>query len=288
VKTVNAEPWLTDVTFFIPWFVLGVELLRRLTRPRQDNHSLAAGLIIPTAALSIITYQTLVRASPDSRLGDIVAVTAFLLAWAVWRSWTLGGTAKLVVRPLALVILLLTLASAVTYGRMISRVGGVGVDGPTNFARRLSGVGALYSTRPLDLYAPPGATGLARLSRWLNECTDENARVALIGFEPQVFFISERSFAGGLAFYDLGWNSSDADQALVIERWSRQQVPVVIAMESEWESFSRDYPAIRSWIDSHYRVARQSAFDGGKPLIVLTESSRPVRTHSATDLPCFR
>jgi len=34
VKTVNAEPWLTDVTFFTPWFVLAVELLRRLDARR--------------------------------------------------------------------------------------------------------------------------------------------------------------------------------------------------------------------------------------------------------------
>ena len=289
VKTVNAEPWLTDVTFFTPWFVLAVELLRRLSRPRRDNQAALAGLIVPTALLSIVTYQTLVRASPDSRLGDIVALTAFLLAWAVWRLWALGGAARFVVRPVALVVLLLTLASAVTYGRVIPRVGGVGVDGPTNFVRRLSGVGSLYSTRPLDLYAPPGATGLARVSRWLNECTDQNARVALIGFEPQVFFLSERGFAGGLAFYDLGWNSSGEDQALVIARWSRQQVPVVLAMDSEWGSFSRDYPMIRSWIDSHYDVAQQSAFEGGKPLTVLTSRSQPsVREQQSTGLPCFR
>jgi hypothetical protein len=288
VKTANAEPWLTDVTFFIPWFVLVVELLRTVAR-RQDTHNGAAVLMIPTAALSIITYQTLVRASPDSRLGDIAALTAFLLAWGVWRVWTLGGTAKFVVRPLALVMLLLTLASAVAYGRVITRVGGVGVDGPTNFVRRLSGVGALYATRPLDLFAPPGATGLARLSRWLNQCTSESARVALIGFEPQVFFLSERGFAGGLAFYDLGWNSSEEDQALVIERWSRQEVPVVLAMDSEWGSFSRDYPAIRDWIDTHYDVVLQSAFEGGKPLTVLVRKSLPrVRTHSSTELPCFK
>ncbi|HZM94619.1 MAG TPA: hypothetical protein VFB92_14410 [Vicinamibacterales bacterium] len=292
VKPVNAEPWLTDVTFFIPWFVLVVELIGRarpLVAQRHDSDSRATALIVPTAALSIITYQTLVRASPDSRLGDIVALTAFLLAWSVWRLWTLGGMAKLVARPLTVVVLLLTLASAVTYGRVITRVGGVGVDGPINFARRLSGVGALYATRPLDLYAPPGATGLAGVSRWLNECTDENARVALIGFEPQVFFISERSFAGGLAFYDLGWNSSDEDQALVIERWSRQQVPVVLAMESEWGSFSRDYPAIRRWIDVHYEMVQQSAFEGAKPLTVLTgRTLASVREHQSTGLPCFR
>ena len=122
----------------------------------------------------------------------------------------------------------------------------------------------------------------------------KRARVALIGFEPQVFFLSERGFAGGLAFYDLGWNSSDEDQALVIERWSRQQVPVVLAMDSEWGSFSRDYPAIRGWIDTHYDVvaavgvrrwqaahrpcgqvaaARANAFADGSALFQVTISS---------------
>ena len=290
IKGANAEPWLTDVTFFTPWAVLTIELLWFLTR--RGHHGAdrsAAALVVPAAVLSIVTYQTLVRASPDSRLGDIAALTAVLLAWGIYRVWNLQHGLHLVVRPLAAATLVLTLASALVYGRVVARAAAVGVDGPTNLVRRLSGVGPLYSTRPLDLYAPPEATGLARLARWLNECTAGTDRVALIGFEPQVFFIAERGFAGGLAFYDLGWNSSEPDQALVVERWSRQQVPVVLAMDLEWESFSRDYPKIRGWIDAHYDAVHHSAFDGGKPLSVLVHRSRPqVRTHVSTELPCFR
>jgi hypothetical protein len=246
-------------------------------------------VIVPGAALSIITYQTLVRASPDSRLGDIAALTAVLLAWIVWRVWSLHGWPGRVIKAMAVVMLALTVSSAVTYGRVVTRLGGFGVDGPTNLVRRFFGVGGLYGTRPLDLYAPPGATGLASLSRWLNECTGEAERVSIIGFEPQVFFLAERGFAGGLAFYDLGWNSSERDQALTIERWSHQRVPVILAMESEWDSFSRDYPRVRGWIDEHYEVLQQSAFGGGKPLTVLTlKSATAVRTHEATGLPCFR
>jgi hypothetical protein len=289
ITTANAEPWLTDVTFFIPWLVLILEMVSLLTRGRRNaNHSTTA-LIVPAAALSIITYQTLVRASPDSRLGDIAALTAILLAYGAWRLWTLGSSTAFIVRPLVAAVLALTFASALTYGHVVTRAAAVGVDGPTNFFRRLSGVGGLYATRPLDLFAPPEATGLARLSRWLNECTHQDDRVALIGFEPQVFFLSDRGFAGGLAFYDLGWNSSARDQALVIERWSRQRVPVVLAMDSEWGSFSRDYPAIKGWIDTHYESVQRSAFDGGKPLTVLIErSAAPRRKHPATDLPCFQ
>lgn len=111
----------------------------------------------------------------------------------------------------------------------------------------------------------------------------------MIGFEPQVFFLSERGFAGGLAFFDLGWNSSDMDQALTIERWSQQRVPIVVAMMSEWQSFSRDYPAVRAFVDSRYEVLQQSSFGGGKILLVLADtSSVPVRTHAETGLACYR
>ena len=211
------------------------------------------------------------RASPDSRLGDIVALTAVLLAWAVWRLWTLGGVAKFVVRPMALIVLLLTLASAVTYGRVIPRVGGVGVNGPTNFVRRLSGVGGLYARRPLDCMHRR-AQRPRRLSRWLNECTHDSARVALIGFEPQVFFLSERGFAAGWRF-----------------TISAGTVPTRIRRSSSSAGPDSRFRSCSPWIRSGGRSARlsrdscldryalrcgqQSAFDGGKPLTVLVDKS---------------
>ena len=70
VKTVNAEPWLTDVSFFIPWFVLAVELLRRLTSPRPGNQPVVAGLIVPTAVLrsSPIRHSCAHRRTPVSAI----------------------------------------------------------------------------------------------------------------------------------------------------------------------------------------------------------------------------
>jgi len=287
VTQANAGPWLTYVTFLLPWIVLGAELARMRGRARQPStDGPATALILPVAALSIITYQTLVRASPDSRLGDLAAITAILLAWIVWRGWHLRGWPGRIVKPVAVVMLALTFGSAFSYGRIATRVG---VDGPTNLVRRLFGVGTLYGARPLDVYAPPGTAGLAGLARWLNECTDEADRLSVIGFEPQVFFLAERGFAAGLAFYDLAWSSSDSDQALAITRWSRQRVPVILAMESEWDSFSRDYPRVRAWIDEHYDVVTRSTFGGRKPLTVFVDRSfRLVRTHDPTQLPCFR
>ncbi len=290
----NAQAWLTWVTFVLPWIVLVAVLVAAAVSRRggrsvvSDRHRGYRPLIVSAALLSLVTYQTIVRGSPDSRLGDVAAVTALLLAWTTWRAWTLHGWPRLALRPVAIVLIVSSVAAATSYGQVIRRLGDAGIDGPTNFLRRAGGVGTRYGARPLDLFAPPGSAGLAGLARWLNECTHEQDRVSVIGFEPQIFVYSERGFAGGMAFYDLGWASSDQDQRNTIERWARQQVPIILAMESEWSSFSRDYPMIRSWIDQRYDIERQSAFGGQKALTVLRNRSlRSVATHEATELPCF-
>lgn len=288
VRAANAEAWLTWVTFLAPAAALGAltaGLLRRGARPAPETSI----LIATTALLSLITYQTLVRASPDSRLGDIVALTAVLVAWTAHRVSSLHGWPARVARAAAAVLLLVTLASAMVFGRVAPRLAAAGVDGPVNLARRAGGQAAIYGARPLDVYAPPGAQGLPAVARWLHACTRDGDRVSVVGFEPQLFVLAERGFAGGLAFYDLGWNSSARDQQLAIERWSRQRVPVVLALATEWESFSRDYTAIRAFIDRRYAPALTSDFGGGKQLTVLTGTAfAPVRTHEATGLPCWR
>jgi len=254
------------------------------TRDRETLIAIAAASL-----LSIITYQTLVRASPDSRLGDLAAATAMLFGWLLQRAWSVEGWSGRAMKLGVVALVVLTLGSSLAYGRVITRLGAAGIDGPVNFMRRAGGQSTLYGSRPLDLYAPPGAAGLPGLARWLNECTADTDRVSVIGFEPQMFVLAERGFAGGLAFYDLGWNSSDRDQALTIARWSRQRVPVILAMATEWESFSRDYPAVRAFIDARYEERASSSFGGGKALTVLTDrTSSPRATHAATGLPCFR
>jgi hypothetical protein len=245
-------------------------------------------LVAPAAMLAIITYQTLVRGSPDSRLGDVTPMTAILLGWMCVRTWHVRGWPATLVKPAVTVVTILTVASAVAYGQAIERLTAAGVDGPTNLVRRVRDVGARYAARPLDVFAPAGSMGLPGLSRWINECTGADDRVSVIGFEPQIFVIAERGFAGGIAFYDLGWGSGDRDQRLTVERWARQDVPIVLAMESEWQSFSRDYPRIRAWIDERYEIERQSDFGGNKPVTVWADRTRrPETMHPPMGLPCF-
>jgi hypothetical protein len=217
----------------------------------------------------------------------MAAVTAFLLAWTCAQAWNQAGRLRFVLKPVAALAVLLTLGSAVSYGRVVDRLAGAGVDGPANLLRRIGDVRDRYAARPLDVFAPPGAGGLPALARWLHECTAVSDRVSVIGFEPQLFVLAERGFAGGMAFYDLAWASGGADQRLTLERWARQRVPFVLAMASEWDSFSRDYPRVRAWIDQRYQEQRRSSFGGNKDVIVLRANSFHAGSiHDGTSLPC--
>jgi hypothetical protein len=286
----NTESWLAWVSFGVPWLVVVIALIRRFVyRNVRGSERLTMYFIVPTAVLGAIGYQMLVRGSTDSRLGDVAPVTAILIAWMVMLSANVRGHRAWILQPAVAALLSVTMAGAFSYGRVLSRIDEAGVDGPRNLVRRAVAQVDTYENRPLDVFAPPGADGLARISRWINACTAETDRVAVIGFEPQVFFLSERGFAGGVAFYDLGWSTSEPDQRLAIERWSRQRVPIVVAVRSEWKSFSNDHRLLREWLDEHYQRISLSTFDGNKELSVLVDTSyAPAGTHPDTGLPCYR
>ena len=139
VKTVNAEPWLTDVTFFAPWFVLAVELVRRLTGRRADTHTaprdpggFAVDHHVSDARACVAGLPPGRHRCADgrpARLGHLARCgpSAARPASSCGRWPSSRSCSRLRARS--------------TYGRVIARVGGVGVDGPTNFVRRLSGVG---------------------------------------------------------------------------------------------------------------------------------------------------
>jgi len=280
----NAMAWLNYVFLGIPIAVL---LAWILASPRDPVERTNRIVMTTTAILAVILYQRLVRESLDSRLGDVAHVEAILLAWVAWQAWKVRTPAAAVLRPVAVIVLVFTLGSAVAFGGSIRRLADAGVAGPATAIRRAADVADRYRQTPLDIYAPPGTTGLPGLSRWLNACTRDSDRIVVVGFEPQIHVVADRSFGGGLAFYDTSWSSSDADQRLVLARWSAQNVPVVLALNSEWNAFSRDYPLVRAFLDERYRVWAESEFGGTKAVKIFVRADHPAEGRSSDGLPCF-
>ena len=282
----NALPWLTGASFALPWILLIVGVVRASrARPEQSAVNIA---ILATAAMGIITYQKLVRGSPDSRIGDVAALTSITAAYLGTLGWRLNGTGKRPTRAAIFVLVAATAASAVAYGRVIDRLKGAGVDGPTNAARRAEEVFTRYDRHPVDTFAPRDSKGLAGLARWLHECTYPGQRVAVIGFEPEINVWAERGFAGGLAYFNLNWMGDPRDQQIALSRWRTQDVPFVLLMSDESIAFRRDYSAVSSWVEERYTPVRTSTFGGRKEVTVFVHRSAPVRSiDNRRHLPCL-
>lgn len=288
----NALPLFNWLAFLIPWIGF-MAAARQSLRPSARRTAPAEAWPFPAifafAALGVASYHGLVRGSADTRLGDVAAITGVLVAYVASSLWALPGSLRFAGRPIAALVTVVAIVLASWYGKNYGRIWQVELTTVTELRERIAATRSAYARPPLETYAGPGATGLDRLARWLHDCTEEQSRVSVIGFEPQVFVIAERRFAAGLSFMYEGWSSSERNQRLALERWSRERVPAVIAVDATWEEFSRDYPLLRQRIDDRYRVAAKSRFDGNKPLTVFIDASEiSDRTDASTGLPCFR
>jgi hypothetical protein len=286
IRAENALPWLTYATFVLPWLLL----VHAAWRTWRSARSLEPDAIIAVAAgvMAIIAYQRLVRGSPDSRIGDVAPLTAIIGAYLTTHIWRVRGRWRWISRMTISVAALVTACSALGYGRVGTRLEVAGIDGPTNMLRRAHGLYTSYRGRPLDVFAPPDATGLPLLARWLNACTEPEQRVAVIGFEPQLNVWAERGFAGGLAYFNLGWMSDPRDQRIALTRWRGQDVPFALMMAAEADAFPNNYAVVSKWLDERYVAVAQSEFGGNKPVTVYIERGRiAANTHEATGLPCL-
>ena len=230
----NALAWSYYLTILLPIVALGLVgadwRSGRVARPE-------AAVVAAAAILCVIISHTLIRGSPDSRLADVAPPTFVLAAWLARRCGDQAGSlfrARLA-RAGMVSLFLVTFWSVWTFGG-IGTTGGLGarmanaalLRGPIGIWERFDDVTRQLRDRPIDVWAPPGSTGLRALTRYVLDCTAPSDRVLVTWFAPDVFYYAERGFAGGQAFFYRGWQASVANQRLTISRMQRQSVPIVL------------------------------------------------------------
>ena len=282
----NALAWFYYVTLLLP--ILGVGLLLTLLARGQieRREAAVAGMAI---ALTLITVQTLVRGSPDSRLGDVASATFVVAAWVTARSLsrpaghTGAGRAS---RVLLLLFWILTTWSVGADAQWIASLNASRIHtGPAGIWWRMGVVTERLRARPIDYWAvdDPGIPGLMR---YVYECTAPTDRLFVTWFAPQIFFYAERAFAGGQVYLTANWHASPADQELTIERLDRQRVPIVL--ERADREYEVRFPAVYKYVQSRYANAPMSA-EGMKGFRVLVDRNiTPTRTYEPLGLPCYR
>lgn len=283
----NALAWFYYMTFLLPFACLALlaGLLWRGTVNRQE-----AAVVAMAAVLCLVIVQTLVRGSPDSRLADVANPTSVIGAWLWARTFRAASALRTPLRVLstaaASAIALVTVWSVMTDGHVLENLEASRIlTGPAGIVDRMGVVTGRLEARPIDQWQPadPGIPGLGR---YVFECTAPTDRVFVTWFAPQVFFYTERRFAGGQVYLTANWHASIPDQQLTIERLEHQRVPIVL--ERVDAESPRRFPLVFDYLQQHYVDAPMSS-DGMKLYRVRVDTRlQPTRTYEPLGLPCYR
>jgi hypothetical protein len=140
---------------------------------------------------------------------------------------------------------------------------------------------------PPPLFFLP-ASEMSGVVGYLRRCTQPDDRVFIGWFAPEVYFFSQRAFAGGVAaLFGHHWSDS-ANQRRIIAKMRSESVPVVILPTAD-SDFQETYLEINQFFQASYRSAGVTTFgQRGPSYLVLTHNDRvATRKDPASSLPCF-
>jgi hypothetical protein len=219
---------------------------------------------------------TMLRDPLDKRLADVLAPASVLVAVCLVRAGSMRGLA----RAGLLLLLLATVGSAAITGSVPAtlRATGLtqGVDGVVQRAREID-----------STFAPPrhrgGRESDGSLVRYLGTCTPSGSRLLTLAFAPELFFYTGRGFAAGHVMLMSGYFVTDRDEAFMLSRLAREDVPFVIVDAEIERELPVSYPRVVEFVSGRYHeVVREGKF------VVLAETARqPVSRYGDGRLPCF-
>jgi len=218
-----------------------------------------------------------------TRVRDIVAPLVLVLASmsAVSRTLPAGRPAQWRARA-ALAALFLAVGVAVagagSFGANLRETGTPrGWQGITD---RVGEIRARYATPYERIGFRPD-----RMIEYLMTCTAPQSRILAIAVVQQLFFYTNRGFAGGHDGLS-GFYTSDRQATQILQRLSREDVPLVVLDNEFAGSMARTYPRIGRYVTERYHEIGRFDYNEDKAYIVLAENGRmPVRSFG--NLPCF-
>lgn len=279
----NGTIWLYDALFFTP-FVAAVLLAFRGARGRTVPGE--GPTIVVAIVLAVLFNVFLVRGNTDSRLPDILVPNVLLWAW-LWRT-ALVSLPGVVTMAGTTAIAWSLLVALDLYSGSVDHLGATElVSKPIRTARHLKWAvaGLLH---PVDRFAPPGSLGLPALVRYVNRCTAPTDRLLVLGYQPELFFYSDRRMAGGNPVYQSNLGAAPAQQQQIVQWLAHERVPVVLLPMNRLFDIEATYGVVKQYVDGRYVVAKESGFGDPRAFRVLVDRQRPPdHVDPELGLPCF-
>jgi hypothetical protein len=132
--------------------------------------------------------------------------------------------------------------------------------------------------------------GVLKLAGYVSACTSPADRLFVLGEHPELYYFSDRRFAGGHAWLLPFYYSADADEARIVARLKSARVPVVLTETRRMyeEDYRHVFEQVHQYLEDEYVEAGEIEFGGPRPLRVLVRADlEPTRRYEPLDLPCF-
>ncbi len=249
--------------------------------PRSEIAKISS-LIVLCVALNLL----ILRYPVSARFGGMVGPTAILSVWLARHAWHVRGGMR---RPLLKVVTVVTLAVTIW---SIS----VAADWRQRLSPEIARPARLVGLVRELAASPPdpdllGGHEVAEIVRYVRACTRPTDRILATWFVPEIYFLSQRPFAAGLATVFAGhWSEPRFQERSV--RLLAANPAVIIIHQTDDSEFRRDYPVLDRYIHEHYRALGTTDFSGGSSgegsTTLFGHGDRtPTAIHSTTGLPCF-
>ena len=268
----------------IPITLIG---LARMRQPDTLTGRFDRLKIVAVVLIAIVTSIGFLREPLTIRISDAVVAPVVLAAWSVGR-WFGGHThARIRWRWRRGVPALIVLMALVPIIRSASVIGAV----PQRI-QRLTGLPTVWqqlaASPPFERWQGTSSAKY-RTVRYVRNCTLPDDPLLVLWFAPDLYYYSDRPFAGRLGFYMEGYWSSDSSEGKNISMIERDR-PTIAVMESDRDVTDLyTYPLLLRYLADSYHPVGTIPSDDGRSIEIFARSDRvPSATDAESGLPCYR
>ena len=285
----NLVAWLYYVMVALPALAAAVWIARVRSAANRDRVEAAAYVwpVIVLTALFAVGFLT--RGTLNARLADSAVPAGVLTAWLLSSPLrAVPSMRRRLVRIAGVAVLVVSAWSVAVLGAVRSTALRSKLESPAGMADRTSVVWQTLRQSPaveaLDTAAPLGAA-----AKYLDRCMPRNTRLFVFGNLPELYFFSNRMFAGGHAWILPGYATSTADQQLTLSRLRAYDVPIVLTEPEPLygAEYVPDFPLIVEYLRTSYEeVGTLQVGEASRMRVLLAKQARWSVRDAATGLPC--
>ncbi len=255
---------------------------RATGRPGELTLRLATAL-----AVWLVAAPMLIRDAFVARFADVAPIVAILgagLIATVAEPLEIGGTdgagtGHARIRRLARVV-----TSVIVVGMLL--VPNVSLHGGPSrvIAVHRDAMGKFSTTVRVYAESPPWqilSENLRQIVRYVDACTEPEDRLLVTWYAPEIYFASNRRFAGNQWVY-VDYHNSVEQQQEVLRLLGQQSVPLVFERQND-SPFAGFWPLLTDHIEREYHMV--GIF--GDALVYADRRKETFRADAVTGLPCF-